>query len=320
MTMPAPLMAVRELPPSRSERSNHHAHTRNQKKGGQTEAALPAAQSSRATRARAASSWSLRTATCVCRATCPARLRCWRTRSARPGACHSPTAAQAAISPHSNSSCVLNALTAWPQCHRGQTMPSWADRLRLLSTPAPQQHPFLPQPIPVRHENDSTCVGIFGASGRRVSERLSNRGRQVLAERRPQRHVAPRQAACRAYRLRPALDGLRGRGLRRQVGGEPKPFRVSICAARTLNPAGQSRVTLSLRQEHLRAAYGPRQEERGPEIRPKRSSQVPSHPTTSFVTSIVPTKAPSVPLALGPRLRRTRQRLCSVRTLRWPGR
>ena len=27
----------------------------------------------------------------------------------------------------------------------------------------------------------------------------------------------------------------------------PRPFRVSICAARTLNPTGQSRVTLSLR-------------------------------------------------------------------------
>ena len=32
------------------------------------------------------------------------------------------------------------------------------------------------------------------------------------------------------------------------------PVRVSICAARTLNPTGQSRVTLSLRQERSSAA------------------------------------------------------------------
>ena len=31
---------------------------------------------------------------------------------------------------------------------------------------------------------------------------------------------------------------------------QPNPFRVSVCAARTLNATGQSRVTLSLRQEH----------------------------------------------------------------------
>ena len=36
-----------------------------------------------------------------------------------------------------------------------------------------------------------------------------------------------------------------------------KPFLVSVCAARTLNAAGQPRVTLSLRQERLRAAHGP---------------------------------------------------------------
>ena len=40
-------------------------------------------------------------------------------------------------------------------------------------------------------------------------------------------------------------------------------FRVSVCAARTLNATGQSRVTLSLRQEQLRAVYGSRQEEQG---------------------------------------------------------
>ena len=42
--------------------------------------------------------------------------------------------------------------------------------------------------------------------------------------------------------------------------------------ARTLNPTGQARVTLSPRYEQLRAARGPRQEEKGPEIRPKRCS------------------------------------------------
>ena len=46
------------------------------------------------------------------------------------------------------------------------------------------------------------------------------------------------------------------------------PFRVSICVARTLHVTGQSRVTLSLRQEHAREACGPQQEERGPETTP----------------------------------------------------
>ena len=36
-----------------------------------------------------------------------------------------------------------------------------------------------------------------------------------------------------------------------------------------LNATGQSRATLSLQQEHLRAACGLRQEEKGPEIRPQ---------------------------------------------------
>ena len=33
--------------------------------------------------------------------------------------------------------------------------------------------------------------------------------------------------------------------------------RVLVCAARSLNPTGRSRVTLSARKEHLRAACGP---------------------------------------------------------------
>ena len=43
---------------------------------------------------------------------------------------------------------------------------------------------------------------------------------------------------------------------------------ASRSAARTLNATGRSRVTLSLRQEHLRAACQPRREERAPEVRP----------------------------------------------------
>ena len=45
---------------------------------------------------------------------------------------------------------------------------------------------------------------------------------------------------------------------------QPEPFRVSVCAACTLNATGQSRVTLSLRQEQLRASCGSRQEGKGP--------------------------------------------------------
>ena len=59
-------------------------------------------------------------------------------------------------------------------------------------------------------------------------------------------------------------------GVRRRHGrprqhlrhGLSSPFRVSVCAARTLNVTGQSRVTLSPRQEHLRAACEQRQEDR----------------------------------------------------------
>ena len=47
---------------------------------------------------------------------------------------------------------------------------------------------------------------------------------------------------------------------------------VPLFAARTLNATGQSRVTLSLRQENLRAACRLRQKERGAEIRPKQFS------------------------------------------------
>ena len=52
-----------------------------------------------------------------------------------------------------------------------------------------------------------------------------------------------------------------------------KPFRVSVCAACSLNATNQSGVTLSPRYENLRAACGPRQEERGPAIHPNRLSQ-----------------------------------------------
>ena len=43
-------------------------------------------------------------------------------------------------------------------------------------------------------------------------------------------------------------------------------FRVLVCVAHTLNVTGQPRVTLSPRYEQLRAARGPRQEEKRPEI------------------------------------------------------
>ena len=44
--------------------------------------------------------------------------------------------------------------------------------------------------------------------------------------------------------------------------GLSSPFRVSVCAARTLSVTGQSRVTLSLQKEHLRVVCEPCQEER----------------------------------------------------------
>ena len=64
----------------------------------------------------------------------------------------------------------------------------------------------------------------------------------------------------------PALDSID------QWPAQPKS-RALVLATRTLNAKAQSRVTLSLREEHLRAACYTRLEERGPEIRPKRFSQ-----------------------------------------------
>ena len=46
------------------------------------------------------------------------------------------------------------------------------------------------------------------------------------------------------------------------------PFRALVYSARTLNAKHQSRVTLSLRQARFRAAYCPRQEEKGAETCP----------------------------------------------------
>ena len=48
--------------------------------------------------------------------------------------------------------------------------------------------------------------------------------------------------------------------------------RAPLFAARTLNATGQSRVTLSLQREHLRAACGLRQGERSLTSAQKRSS------------------------------------------------
>ena len=51
--------------------------------------------------------------------------------------------------------------------------------------------------------------------------------------------------------------------------GPPRAkHRDPLFAARTLNATAPSRVTLSLRQENLRAACGLRREEIGPEISP----------------------------------------------------
>ena len=105
----------------------------------------------------------------------------------------------------------------------------------------------------------------------------------LLTLRRPER-AGHRIARQRQRRLglqpieRPVVGcGRPGVGHPAAVHAEQRPvqssFRVSLCAARTLNATGQCRVTLSLRQEHLRAGCGPRQEESGPEIRPKSSSQ-----------------------------------------------
>ena len=61
----------------------------------------------------------------------------------------------------------------------------------------------------------------------------------------------------------------RAGGAEERGGPVQSKIRVPLFAARTLNATGQSRVTLSLRCERLRAACALRQEERGPEIRPK---------------------------------------------------
>ena len=70
----------------------------------------------------------------------------------------------------------------------------------------------------------------------------------------------------------------------RQRRGRPvqSKIRAPLFATRTLNATGQSRVTLSLRSENLRAACGPRQEERGLKSARKRSSQgcIPTRRTT----------------------------------------
>ena len=54
--------------------------------------------------------------------------------------------------------------------------------------------------------------------------------------------------------------------------GPSSTIRAPLLAARTLNATGQSRVTLSLRYERLRAACGPRQEDKGAEIRNQKRS------------------------------------------------
>ena len=69
----------------------------------------------------------------------------------------------------------------------------------------------------------------------------------------------------RPRRNRPAQHPLRvvGDGCAAPARPKHKQQRVSVLAGRTLNAAGQARVTLSLRQERLSAACWPRQEERG---------------------------------------------------------
>ena len=60
------------------------------------------------------------------------------------------------------------------------------------------------------------------------------------------------------------LDALAAQALAKKARpAAAQPFRVSVCAAHTLNAIGQSRVTLSLWHERLRAACESRQEERG---------------------------------------------------------
>ena len=73
------------------------------------------------------------------------------------------------------------------------------------------------------------------------------------------------------------------------VPARPRPVpphtRVSACAARTLNAMGQSRVTLSPREEHLRASCRPRQGRERSEMRPKRFSQAARTGLTSTATT-----------------------------------
>ena len=81
---------------------------------------------------------------------------------------------------------------------------------------------------------------------------------------------------------------------RRRHGPVQTPsFRISVCAAHTLNATGPSRVTLSLRQEQLRAGCGSRQEKKGPEMRPTSSSQ--ARASTRACCAGAPTSAPSPP-------------------------
>ena len=59
-----------------------------------------------------------------------------------------------------------------------------------------------------------------------------------------------------------------------------KPFpRLGLCRSCTLNARGQSRLTLSLRQEPLRAVCGARQGERGPRAARKRKGPRPQSAT-----------------------------------------
>ena len=72
----------------------------------------------------------------------------------------------------------------------------------------------------------------------------------------------------RTCAARPSITSLPSPATAAALGGGPSsrsPSRLSLCAVCTLNPTGQSRVTLSLLQERLRAACRHKQEEKGPE-------------------------------------------------------
>ena len=80
---------------------------------------------------------------------------------------------------------------------------------------------------------------------------------------RPSSRPRPRASATGAQALNALYCARSFAGL--TCGGArpaDSPFRAPLCAARTLNAKGQSRATLSLQQDHLRAGCGPRQEER----------------------------------------------------------